>query len=152
MWETLANGVVNSCRTKLRKIEDARRALENKFVEAIENLGLRSEEFETSMVEVEVSRFKCLEFKFLAAALQEHVGELEEVAEGHVNRDVGHRMQIRFSTEEKLRKSSMKSLICMQWIPSPPPFVNALGRRALGLSRYFLQSHAAAGLPFSHPP
>ena len=88
MWETLANGVVNSCRTELGKIEDARRALENKFVEAVENLRLRSEEFETSMVEVEVSRFKCLEFKFLAAALQ-------EVAEGHVDRDVRHRMQIR---------------------------------------------------------
>jgi len=47
VWETLANGVVNSCRTKLRKIEDARRALENKFVEAVENLRLRSEELET---------------------------------------------------------------------------------------------------------
>ena len=79
VWETLANGVVNSYRTKLRKIEDARRALEKKFVEAVENLRLRSEELETSMVEVEVSRFKCLEFKFLAAALQEHVSELEEV-------------------------------------------------------------------------
>jgi len=75
--ETRSSDVVNSYRTKLSKTEDARRALENKFVEAVENLRLRSAELETSMVEVEASTFKCSQFIFLSAALQERVDELE---------------------------------------------------------------------------
>jgi len=79
MWdvETRASAVVNSYRRKLRKTEDARRALENRFVEAAENSRLRSAELETSMVEVEASQFRCSQFIFLSAALQERVGELE---------------------------------------------------------------------------
>jgi len=79
MWdvEFHADGIVNSFRTKLIKSEDARQALENKFVEAVENLRLRSAELEASMVEAEASQFKCSQITFLAAALQERVDELE---------------------------------------------------------------------------
>ena len=77
--ETRANDVINSHRTKLSKAEDARRALENKFVEAVENLRLRSAELEASTVEVEASQFKCSQFMFLSAALQDRVNELERV-------------------------------------------------------------------------
>ena len=79
MWdvENHADDIVNSFRTKLIKSEDARQALENKFVEAVENLRLRSAELEASMVEVEASQFKSSQVMFLSAALQERVDELE---------------------------------------------------------------------------
>ena len=54
----------------------ARRALEDKFVEAVENLRLRSAELQASMVEVEASQFKCSQYMFLSAALQERVDDL----------------------------------------------------------------------------
>ena len=64
--EKRTNDVINSYRTKLRKTEDARRALEDKFVEAVENLRLRSAELEGLMFEVEAPQFKCSQFMFLS--------------------------------------------------------------------------------------
>jgi len=58
---------LNSFQTKPNKTEDTRRAPENEFVEAVENLHLRSAELEASMVEVEASQasqFKCSQFMF----------------------------------------------------------------------------------------
>ena len=101
------------------------------MVEAVENLRLRSAELETSMDEVEVSQFKSL-----AAALQERVGELEEVTEGHAARDAG-----------LLKFPPVFSL----GVPSALPFVDSdVAPWTLRLSRYSLRSHAR--LPFSHPP
>ena len=79
LWdvETRADNVRNLYRTKLNKTEDARRVLENQLVEAVEDSRLRSAELEASMVEVEASQFKCSQFMFLSAALQERVGDLE---------------------------------------------------------------------------
>jgi chromosome segregation ATPase len=75
--ENRTNDVINSYRTKLSKTEDAGRALEDKFAETVENLRLRSAELEASMFEVEASQFKCSQFMFLSAALQERVDELD---------------------------------------------------------------------------
>jgi hypothetical protein len=79
LWdvETRANNARRLYRTKLSKTEDARRVLENRLVEAVEDSRLRSAELEASMVEVEASQFKCSQFMFLSAALQERVGDLE---------------------------------------------------------------------------
>ena len=79
LWdvETHANNARKLYRTKLSKTEDARRVLENRLVEAVEDSRLRNAELEASMAEVEASQFKCSQFMFLSAALQERVGDLE---------------------------------------------------------------------------
>jgi chromosome segregation ATPase len=75
--ESRADDVINLYRTKLSKAEDARRTLENKFVEAVENVRQRSAELKASTTEVEASEFRCSQFIFLSAALQDRVSGLE---------------------------------------------------------------------------
>ena len=98
--------VINSYRTKLSETEDVRRALEDKFAEAVETLRLRSAELKGSMVEVEASQFKCSQLMLLSAALQERVDELDG--------------------EDRLLKGS-RDCPAPTVAPSPPSFVPNTG-------------------------
>lgn len=68
-WET--------CKVMLRESQDARRTSMTKLAEIVELLRVSQVESESSMAQAEESRFTSSQVKFLCAALQERVTELE---------------------------------------------------------------------------